>query len=414
LDWIDVSEGRTRMELGVGIEGSNAMADNQTILVGDVREQLATVPAESVQCVVTSPPYWNLRDYGIPGQLGLEPTIEDYVANLVQVFEGVARVLRPDGTVWLNLGDTYATTGGRGLESGRLATVNRAWKQRNVRPDRQAGVAAKNLCGIPWRVALALQAMGWYLRQEIIWHKPSPMPSSAKDRFCTAHEPLFLLTKSPTYFFDWLAVTEPTSGTANSRGSGQSRKSRPLTRESGIKATSSWSGQVSGLVARRMRRTVWKIAPKGFKGAHFATFPPDLVRPCLLAGTSERGACTSCGAPWKRDVAKTRRPTRPGKDSKMNLASVEPGSPYKAHAGIIYGNRDPQRHVTDYETTGWRPTCRCGVDSTRPCVVLDPFCGSGTTLAVARELGLEGIGIDLNPDYAAMAEKRIGAVTPKG
>jgi DNA modification methylase len=384
------------------------------ILVGDVREQLAAMPEASVQCCVTSPPYWGLRDYGVPGQIGSERTPEEFVATMVSVFSAVRRVLREDGTLWLNLGDTYNNTdkwGGGGKNTGKHTVADDgsvpSWNAVRARKLPLAGLKPKDLIGIPWRVALALQADGWYLRQEVIWHKPSPMPSSAKDRFCTAHEQIFLLTKKPRYYFDWLAVSEPASGTAKHRGKGVHAKAEGLDRSSGVRANGDHQAAVAGLVSRRMRRTVWKIATKGFKGAHFATYPPALVEPCLLAGTSAHGACAECGAPWRRLVGKT----RPGTKSKVNRASDDPGSPYEMQSGSIVGNCDPQRHVTDYVTEGWARTCKCETTDTRPCVVLDPFLGSGTTLMVARSLGLDGIGIELNPDYADMARKRIASTS---
>lgn len=387
------------------------------ILVGDVREQLATLPEASVQEVVTSPPYWGLRDYQAGElEIGNEQTVTEYVQTMVDVFKGVFRALRWDGTLWLNLGDTYSTSGGNRMGGG-YARPNRSYEQRNVRPGRRSGLPAKNLIGIPWRVAFALQEAGWILRQEIIWHKPSPMPSSAKDRCCTAHEHVFLFSKSPGYYFDWLAVSEPASGTAKHRGKGVHAKAEGLDRSSGVRANGDHQAAVAGLVSRRMRRTVWKIAPKGFKGAHFATYPPALVEPCLLAGTSAHGACAECGAPWRRLVGKTRRATRPGTNSKVSLhrESGEQlglnGKPW-AHDPAI-GNRDPQRHVTDYVTEGWERTCKCETTDTLPCVVLDPFLGSGTTLAVAKSMGLDGVGIELNPDYAVMARQRINAVQPR-
>lgn len=261
------------------------------LLVGDCRESLRSLPDQSVHCVVTSPPYFGLRDYGVEGQLGLEPTPAEFVTAMVEVFREVRRVLRDDGTLWLNLGDSYASSGGAALgghDGGILAarpgvTGTRARK----RVDATSVVKPKELFGIPWRVAFALQDDGWYLRQDIIWHKPNPMPESVRDRCTKAHEYIFMLTKSPRYFFDSEAMKEPAVGTS----SGASNSFR----RQGSKRSVVHPGQNMGThrpdrpdVAydgdTRNRRSVWSVATKPFKEAHFATYPPDLIEPCILAG----------------------------------------------------------------------------------------------------------------------------------
>ena len=241
-----------------------------TVWQGDCREVMAQMPDESVHTVVTSPPYWGLRDYGIGGQLGLEPTPEEYVANMVAVFREVRRVLRADGTVWLNLGDSYA--------GGERVT------------DQQDGLKPKDLVGIPWRVAFALQADGWYLRSDIIWSKPNPMPESVTDRPTKAHEYLFLLSKSPRYYYDADAVREPHVRTWDESNGGNLKVGgvRPV----GTNEVHAHGG--GGLIMRsrnynplgRNRRTVWTIATEPFPGAHFATYPTALVEPCILAGSA--------------------------------------------------------------------------------------------------------------------------------
>src|SRR3972149_8974337 len=274
---------------------------------------------ETVQCVVTSPPYWNLRDYGIDGQLGNEPTPEEYTANLVTVFREVWRVLRPDGVLFLNLGDSYAGSGGVGnqrddankgnmphFKSQSSAIVTR----KSLRPDKAdvctegthsvLGLKPKDLIGVPWRVAFALQADGWYLRSDIIWHKPNPMPESVRDRPTKSHEYLFLLSKSQRYYYDQEAVREPyINPDINATDSAIC----------GFRETPPEEGQHSALGKPRKtfyqnigrnRRTVWTIPTSPYSGAHFATFPPALVEPCILAGTSERGCCPTCGKPWER------------------------------------------------------------------------------------------------------------------
>ena len=254
-----------------------------TIYQGDVLEQLQSFPDECIQCVVTSPPFWNLRDYGVDGQIGLEDTPEEYVNTMVSVFQEVKRVLRKDGTVWLNLGDSYsagkmtphtgAARNGRDMSamSGIIRTYNKP----------------KNLVGIPWRVAFALQADGWYLRQDIIWHKPNPMPESVTDRCTKSHEYIFLLTKSAKYFYDIDAIKEKAiygkdlgllrSSVGNGNPYGEQAKSRI---ESGVDSKTAGDGY-------RNKRSVWTITTKPYKEAHFAVFPPKLPELCIKAGSSE-------------------------------------------------------------------------------------------------------------------------------
>ena len=222
------------------------------ILQGNCLDKLKELPDQSINTCITSPPYWGLRDYGEGEQLGLEDTPEEFVNNLVEVFREVKRVLRDDGTVWLNLGDSYSS-------GGRTTTTNQSLRGDKdygvTRPKPSKGIKPKDLIGIPWRVAFALQQDGgWYLRQDIIWHKPNPMPESVKDRCTKAHEYIFLLSKSPKYYFDNEAIKEPA-------------KSHD----------------------KRNKRSVWTVTTKPFKGSHFATFPMDLIEPCVLAGCPENG-----------------------------------------------------------------------------------------------------------------------------
>lgn len=222
-----------------------------TILIGDAREQLATLPSESIQTCVTSPPYFQLRDYNVPGQIGLETTVDEYVSNLVDVFREVRRVLKDDGTLWLNLASSYG--------------------------------AEKQMIPVPWLVALALQTDGWILRQDIIWSKLNPLPESVKDRCTKSHEYIFLFSKKPKYYFDAEAIAEPT--TANVTTSIRFGGSKYGDSDDPKHATK--SGNVYEPNGKRNKRSVWTIATKPFKEAHFATFPPDLVTPCILAGSRE-------------------------------------------------------------------------------------------------------------------------------
>jgi DNA modification methylase len=325
---------------------------------------------ESVQCCATSPPYWGLRDYGVEGQLGLEATPELYVASMVEIFREVWRVLKADGTLWLNLGDSYAGSGQGWMKDGTVAggpkqktnlgTMQRAEstvgfdKPRNYISSRQEnGIKPKDLIGIPWMVAFALRLDGWYLRSDIIWHKPNPMPESVTDRPTKSHEYLFLLTKSERYYYDAEAIKEPAIyageyktpdgwDTSTGKGHGSFHKNG---REKGFKKSDKQRGhgrrhdgfndhwdamtkaeQCSGM---RNKRSVWTIATQPYPEAHFATFPPKLIEPCILAGCPVGG------------------------------------------------------------------------------MVLDPFAGSGTTLAVAKQLGRQAVGIELNADYITLAQARL-------
>lgn len=256
--------------------------ENCTIHTGDALEVLQTLPDKSIQCCVTSPPYWGLRDYGVDGQIGLEQTPEAYVNRLVEVFREVRRVLRNDGTLWLNLGDSYAS--GQGGKQGQTTIMGgRAVLSAKKRAPIPDSLKPKDLVGIPWMVAFALRADGWYLRSDIIWSKPNAMPESVRDRPTKAHEYLFLITKSEKYYYDHEAIKEP-AVSKRSSGNGYKRPERVTHNNMGERAQEKpWELQSS-----RQRRSVWTVNTKPFKGAHFAVFPPALIEPCILAG-SKRG-----------------------------------------------------------------------------------------------------------------------------
>ena len=250
------------------------------ILVGDCLERLRTLPEESVHCVVTSPPYWGLRDYGVEGAIGLEPTFGEHINTIVTIFREVRRVLRSDGTLWLNYGDRY--------HNG----------------DSLSGLKPKDLVMMPARVALALQADGWWLRSEIVWHKPNPMPESVRDRPASAHEKIYLLTKSARYFYDAEAVRVACSPNTHARRKDRERAPRKgsdtYDRRAGTwkeKRTVAEQAEIGANL-----RNVWTIPTHAYPDAHFATFPPKLVEPCIKAGTSEKGCCPECGAPRVRVV----------------------------------------------------------------------------------------------------------------
>lgn len=324
------------------------------IITGDVLEVIKELPDCCCSTCVTSPPYYGLRDYGTDGQIGLEETPEQYIERLVAIFREVRRVLKGDGTLWLNIGDCYAGSGkGRtsdGIYSQKSQSIeSQGQKSGKLRraPAAAGAIKRKDLFGIPWLLAFALRADGWYLRADIIWQKPNAMPESAKDRPTRAHEYVFLLSKSEHYYYDAEAIKEPavgfynaapagSRGKPNARRRGNSRTFRgggAYTHDRAAENSASVERDSHGLVpnetGKRNRRTVWTIATRPYKGAHFATFPEELVRPCILAGS-------------------------------------KPGD-----------------------------------------TVLDPFCGSGTTGAVAIQEGRDFIGIEINPDYCEMSRQRI-------
>jgi DNA modification methylase len=344
------------------------------LYLGDCRDVLdICVEAKSIQTCITSPPYFGLRDYGHAGQIGLETTPNEYVAKLIEVFRSVREVLRDDGTLWLNLGDSYAGGGNGGggsfAKDGIRCAEPGTDKNKATRYGKRGavdGIKPKDLIGIPWRVAFALQADGWYLRQDIIWHKPNPMPESVTDRCTKAHEYVFMFSKKPRYFYDAGAVKEPAKdwskggpgtgikttehyGAGNGGNSGLAalagkyRSKRDSFKREGSKRAEAIPGQTVGThrperpesghsLETRNRRSVWTIPTRAYKGAHFATFPPALVEPCVLAGS-------------------------------------KPGD-----------------------------------------TVLDPFAGSGTTGAVALQHGRRFIGCELNPAYLELARARIAEV----
>lgn len=337
------------------------------IRVGDCRERLRLMEAGSVNCVVTSPPYWGLRDYGMAAQIGLEPSVEAYIEELVGVFREARRVLRDDGTLWLNLGDSYAAqrggthqpaetlAGGNGGYTDDGDRVNRG-RLDGYNPSRNAsaiGLKHKDLIGIPWRVAFALRADGWYLRQDIIWSKPNPMPESVRDRCTKAHEYIFLLSKSERYYYDAEAIKEDSvtddprrpygspganalDGRESPQGNGKPRAPANVKRGGFDGKTNAMEGREAfrAFTETRNKRSVWTVTTQPFNEAHFATFPPALIEPCILAG------------------------------------------------------------------------CPVG------CTVLDPFGGAGTTGLVADRLQRDAVLIELNPEYAQMALRRIRADAP--
>lgn len=428
------------------------------VVHGDAIQVLRTLPDGLVQCCVTSPPYWGLRDYGVParswdgqpgcrhewgelergrrrdllpadqsastarlgtdprqgragieggrfcgrsgawrGCLGLEPTPELYVAHLAEVLREVRRVLREDGTLWLVLGDSYAAA--RSQQAPDRKRRDPGQLPSTAVP---AGAKAKDLLGIPWLVAFALRADGWRLRSDVVWAKRNPIPESVRDRPTRSYEYLFLLAKRPRYFYDPDAIREPDCGIA--AGNGYARPERISYRDQhGARGQHAHWRPGGG----RNRRDVWSITSRPFRGAHIATFPPELVEPCILAGSSPT-ACGVCGAPWRRIVeacgeTSTQRARRTGHSPG---ARVHPGGCAQSldfrgsHAAL----KPRQRRTVD-----WRPSC-AHADGSGRCLVLDPFCGAGTTGLVALRHGRRFLGIELNADYVRLARERLAAV----
>ena len=386
------------------------------IIEGDCLDSLRTLPEQSVQTCVTSPPYWGLRDYGADGQLGLEPTPEEYVANMVAVFREVRRVLRDDGTLWLNLGDSYAGYWGdktAKAKGERSSADTNGWTNgfnMNAKPNFHdafdaSGIKPKDLVGIPWMVAFALRADGWYLRSDIIWSKPNPMPESVTDRPTKAHEYLFLLTKSPRYFYDADAIREPHMGPMTERrlavGLEQQGPKMEGRKEMGLQSKPTFGNGLNP--AGRNKRTVWTVATQPFPGAHFATFPPKLIEPCILAGSPPKccghGWATGspeCGAPWQRvTVGAERVPVGHGGNAKPGNWDSSRGD---HGTGTMYAMRGG--------VSEWRSTCEHDDDS-GTATVLDPFNGAGTTGLVALRHNRNYIGCELNPEYAQMTRDRL-------
>lgn len=384
------------------------LAPDLVIWQGDVREALKQFPDESVQCVVTSPPYFGLRNYGVEGQIGLESTVEEYVQTMVEVFREVRRVLRKDGTLWLNLGDSYNGSGGAGGDYGEGGLKE---GQPKYPGRRLAGLKPKDLIGVPWAVAFALRDDGWYLRSDIIWHKPNPMPESVTDRPTKAHEYMFLLSKSAQYYYDHVAIMERAlygeehARKTTSWGTNRKHPNKANVEKYAFKGDNHTTSRMTDGSYGRNKRSVWTVPTRPFSEAHFAVYPPDLIEPCILAGTSPM-ACPHCGAPWRRVVERTGAVNKRDRVDVGDFFPHKGGNPsgIRSLSGATY---QPQRKGTNT----FEPTCSCeGNDGSGKCWVLDPFLGSGTTASVALEHGRAAIGCELNAEYIEIAKRRLRGV----
>lgn len=378
-----------------------------TIHCGDSVEYLKSLPDNAVNCVVTSPPYYQLRDYGVDGQIGLEGSLSEYLAKLRPVFQEVRRVLRDDGVMWLNMGDSYngykANTG-----DSAFTGVRGNHNPESGRGLQDRALPAKNLFGVPWRLAFMLQDDGWILRSDCIWHKPSVMPESVTDRPTKSHEYVFLLSKSQRYWYDADAVREPAINDGRTVTLGEKSLSRGQDRGRGIEPSGNGKATSVTVAPYRNIRTVWTLSAEPNSYAHFAAFPQKLVRRCILAGCP-REVCAGCGAPYVREVEKTGGTI--GKS--WHDHSDDMGKGMMQVGGSL--GEVGKKNGNGYQRIdrGFSPTCTCNA-STRPGVVLDPFMGSGTTALVARAEGRDFLGCDLNPEYVAIAEKRLAIpYTPK-
>lgn len=455
----------------------------------DVFAGCRLLPAASIHCIVSSPPYLGLRDYGIPPRqwddglvccYGLEPDVASYVRHTVELFAEFRRILRDDGVVWWNVGDSYENDSKWGGATGGMHAAALHGASNVGRGKKTTGLMDGSKLLIPLRIAIALADAGWIVRQDNVWHKKSPMPESIGGwrwvrcrvkvanravarmgattgsgfsfreteltkyipcpgcpkceahagwvlrkgswRHTNGHEYIFQIVKQGGYFGDSEAAAEQTTGGSHSRGNGTHPKSNStaeiaedaegLSASSAVKQNGSFSAAVREPVESRNPRSVWHLASESYKGAHFATFPSELARRCLVGSCSPGGICPHCGTQFAPRVSKERVATRPGNDSKVGRVSDDADSPYHVHNGAVVGNRDPQRHINVSRTEGYAPACDCLKTEPLktehlPPLVLEPFTGSGTTLQVARHMGFRSIGFEVNPDYIALAQLRI-------
>lgn len=342
------------------------------LLQGKSQDVLKKFPDNVFHTVITSPPYWSLRDYFNDEQLGQESTPEEYVKNVVSIMREVKRTLRQDGTVWFNIGDSYNNNSGFCRATNDWGRKGRDKGSADKKAIKHPTIKIKDLIGMPWRVAFALQEDGWYLRCDIVWEKTNPMPDGAKDRPTRGHEYIFLLSKSPKYFYDYYRVLEDTKekpegiqgfGANNQEGTYRMDQNRTFEH-----------------YGKRNKRAVWRQSVATYRGKHFATYPPKLITPCVQASTSDDGCCVACGTPWVREFEKVKKPA----DNKKG-------------------------YTVTLEDNGFHKDCKCKTTEKKRCLVLDPFNGTGTTGEVAITHEQNYVGIELNPEYLEIARDRLNA-----
>lgn len=437
------------------------MIELNKIYQGHALEVLKTFPDNFVDTCPSSPPYWAIRDYGTPpvrwpeitfrlneytppitvseqdACLGMEPNPVDFIAHIVAIYREVRRVLKPTGTAWMNFGDGYAASNygsGGGWAKSKEGYDNAPAQERSLfkDPGYKHGIKNKDLIGMPWLLAFALRADGWYLRSDIIWAKPNPMPESVSDRPTKGHEYIFLLAKSSDYFYDAEAIKtvskNPQDDARRLSQVKEEHKSIPDELRNGLRITKSgnkkrvYGNERDGINSanniaasvpwegtKANKRTVWTIPTQAYPDAHFATFPEEIPFECIKAGASEYGCCNQCGAPYERIVEKELVPT-----SKAAKTFVIDERDMNADAQDQGSNRAKDGHKAWHayisKTTGWQPTCKCIQNTSGggvcPSVVLDMFSGSGTTFTVARKLNRDAVAIELNPAYITLSDKR--------
>jgi len=387
------------------------MSDWQnTIQTGDCFDVLGELPESSVHMCMTSPPYYGLRDYGVDGQIGLEETLDEYIDRLVCVGDSLRRVLRDDGSWWLNLGDTYAGSGRNNDEKTDGEVDGDGHGRGHIAAD---SFVQKDKMLVPHRVAIALQSDGWVVRNDVDWLKPNPMPSSVKDRLNTTTEQIFHLTPQPDYWYDLDAIREPyadKSVRAAENGHAVAGQKRAREDAPGNHLENDLHGRSREEQMHPVGKNpgdVFEVSTKPFPEAHFAVYPSERCEKPIKAACPPK-VCGECGSPYEREVEIERSPgSSPGKgDGDVPIdAQVDGGHQRDGHDYT-------RTHISAVKTKGWTKSCDCDTDATEPGTCLDPFAGAGTTLLKAKELGRRFVGIELNPEYADMARARVG-LTPE-